>query len=154
VDEQLYAYQKSVNEQVSRLAALLNGLDGKSEKLHKGLRYLKELQDKAWADLPPYLEAMLATIKATRRLGQISRPSDRQVGAWQSYEVTAYSKVAEAQQKAMSRMTVPSAQDWETVEQAKELIDAFEVEVQSFRQNAWGPFITQLEHAGLLLFTD
>jgi len=149
VDEQLYAYQKSVNEQVSRLAALLNGLDGKSEKLHKGLRYLKELQDKAWADLPPYIEVMLATIKATRRLGQISRPSGRQVGAWQSYDVTAYSRVAEAQRKAMSRMTVPSVQDWETVKQAKALIDDFEEEVEDFRLNGWRPFAIELEKVGL-----
>ncbi|MFK8165533.1 MAG: hypothetical protein AB8H12_24005, partial [Lewinella sp.] len=57
--------------------------------------------------------------------------------------------VAEAQRKAMSRMKVPSAQDWETVKQAKAMIDDFEEEVEGFRLNGWRPFAIELEKVGL-----
>jgi photosystem II stability/assembly factor-like uncharacterized protein len=148
VDEQLYAYQKVVDQQVSRLSGLLTGLDDKTEKLGKVLRYLKALEEGKWVDLPVSIEAMLATIKATRALGQAPRP-DRQLGAWQSYSVTAHSKIGDAQRKAMSRMTVPSVQDWGAIEQAKGLIDGFEVEVRGFTRNAWEPFAAKLGKVGL-----
>ncbi|WP_211217382.1 VPS10 domain-containing protein [Neolewinella persica] len=150
VDKQLYAYQKEVDGQASRLSALLTGLDNKAEKLRKVLRYLEDVEQAAWADLPDSIEAMLATIKETRALGQTSRPTERQVGAWQSYAVTAHSKVREAQQKAMSRTTVPSAQDWETVEQAEALIEDFEQAVERFGLDVWGAFAAKLKAMSLL----
>jgi hypothetical protein len=149
VDEELYAYQKAVDEQVGRLSGLLTGLDDKAEKLRKVLRYIEDVDEETWANLPASIEAMLVTIKDTRALGQTSRPEDRQVGAWQSYAVTAHSKVREAQQKAMSRMTVPSLQDWATVDQAEVLVEDFEQEVDRFSLDDWGPFASKLENRGL-----
>jgi hypothetical protein len=154
VDEQLYTYQKAVDEQVFRLATLLNDLDKKADKLQKGLRYLKDLKEDKRADIPASIEAMLTTIKATRKLGQISRPSDRQVGAWQSYEVTAYTKVAAAQRKAMSRMTVPSTQDWAIIDEAKALVEDFEQEVERFNLDAWRPFAVKMDKVALLPLLD
>jgi hypothetical protein len=150
VDEELYVYKKAVAEQAARLSALLTGLDDKATKLNKVLLYLKDLDEDAWSNLPASIEDMLTKIRDTRAFGQTPRPTERQVGAWQSYRITAHSKIGEAQQKAMSRMTVPSIQDWETVEQAKGLIDDFEVAVRGFMRDAWGPFVTKLEKAGLL----
>ena len=149
VDEELYAYQKAVDEQVGRLSGLLTGLDEKAEKLHKLLRYIEDVDEETWANLPASIEAMLVTIKETRAMGQTSRPEDRQVGAWQSYAVTAHSKVREAHQKAMSRMTVPSLQDWATVDQAEVLVEDFEQEVDRFSLDDWGPFASKLENRGL-----
>jgi|GEM_PF-2769618 hypothetical protein len=149
VDEQLYAYQKAVDEQVARLSSLLTGLDEKAEKLNKVLRYLKDIKEEEWAELPAAIEAMLTTIKTTRALGQTPRP-DRQLGAWQSYALTAYAKISEAQRKAMSRMTVPSGQDRETIDQAKVLINGFGGEVEAFSRNDWRPFAAKLEKMALL----
>jgi hypothetical protein len=153
VDEQLYTYQKAVDAQASRLSALLAGLDEKTEKLNMVLRYLKDLQEEKRADLPSSIEAMLATIKTTRALGQTPRP-DRQVGAWRSYAVTAHAKVREAQRKAMSRMTVPSLQDWGTVDEAEVLVEDFEQEVERFNLDAWRPFAVRLETMALLPLLD
>lgn len=154
VDEELYTYKKAVAEQAARLSDLLAGLDDKTEKLNKVLRYLKDLDEDALADLPSSIEAMLTTISNTRSLGQTPRPTERQVGAWQSYAVTAHSKVREAQSKALSRMTAPSAQDWETVSEAEVLIEGFERGVEGFEQKDWVPFVAKLEKMALFSLTE
>jgi len=149
VDEELYAYRKAVDAQVSRLTSLLNGLDAKTEKLEKVLRFVQDADQEKWAEAPDSIREMLAKIGRLRGQGQVSRPKDRQVGAWQSYAVTAYSKIAEVQRKAMARMTVPSAQDFATVEQAKLLVDKFAAAVEGFQREEWAAFSDELKALSL-----
>jgi hypothetical protein len=84
--------------------------------------------------------------------GQTPRPDDRQVGAWQSYAVTAYATTNEAQRRAAARVTVPSVQDWEMMEQAETLIDDLAQAVQDFERNAWRPFTVQMKEVALFPF--
>jgi len=49
----------------------------------------------------------------------------------------------------MSRMTVPSGQDWGTIEQAKALIDEFASAVERFDQEKWEPFAAELKEMSL-----
>ena len=149
VDVALHAYQRAVDRQVDRLATLLADLDRKAKTVQHTLDYVKALDNEQLATTRPVLVAMLATIRATRARGQTLRPTDRQVGAWQSATVTAYAKIAEARRKALARITVPSDQDWATVRQAEELIDAFAESVATFTRTDWQPFVAELGQLGL-----
>lgn len=144
VDEALYAYQKAVDEQVSRLSTLLTGLDDKTTMLRKLREYLVALDEEKSNDVLPRIDEMLVRIQEVRALGQEPRPAGRQVGAWQGYAVTAHANAREAQQKAMSRMTVPSGQDWETVAEAKTLIDGFARAVAEFERKDWATLAGEL----------
>ena len=145
IDQELYKYQKAVDAQVVRLASLLKSLEHKTRRLQRAIDYLKAIDlDDAQAQVQT-MDTMLSQIKATRALGQVPRPSNRQVGAWQSFKETAYSKTAEAKQKSMARTTIPSEQDWETLQRAEKLIDDFEEAVKELEQNTWTPFIEQMK---------
>jgi len=149
VDQELYRYQKAVDMQIERLSELLTGLDEKATRLRNAKAYLQKTKPAFFAEAKPVINAMLNTIKATRALGQMPRP-DRQVGAWQSYEVTAYSKVSEARKKSMARTTVPSAQDWDVLYAAETLIDAFTREVEAFEEKEWQPFVEEMSGISVL----
>ena len=153
VDQQLYTYQKAVNEQVTRLSALLNSLDSKTKQLQRALNYLKDIDQEDLTIQQGKIESMLTSIKSVRALGQTPRP-DRQVGAWQSFETTAYSQTTDAQSRARARVTVPSLQDWETIQQAEALIDSFEQVVKTFEQDQWQPFIQQLRDLPMFPFKE
>jgi DNA-binding ferritin-like protein (Dps family) len=45
----------------------------------------------------------------------------------------------------MARTTIPSEQDWETLQRAEKLIDDFEEAVKELEQNTWTPFIEQMK---------
>jgi photosystem II stability/assembly factor-like uncharacterized protein len=150
VDEALHKYQQAVNAQVVRLADLLSTIDEQSAQLQQALDYLKTSEQPARTAIIDKLTSMQQQLKALRAQGQSPRP-ERQVGAWQSYTVTAYSLTAEAQRKARARLTKPSLQDWELLQRAEATIEVFAQEVAAFQQNTWKPFRTEMGGVELLL---
>ncbi|MEQ8575626.1 MAG: hypothetical protein RIB63_16280, partial [Fulvivirga sp.] len=85
------------------------------------------------------LDEMKGKLETLRANGQTPRPK-RQVGAWQSNETTAYSKVNDALMVAMSRVRVPSEQELQLIDDAKKLVDEFVAKVDEFMTNEWQPF--------------
>ena len=130
MDESLYKYQTRVRAQVKRMNALLNTLQNYKGKLNE-----KESDFNNKAKFLAALEVL--TLKGR------DRPKNRQVGAWQSKKITPYSVLKNAVKFSKSRLNNPSKQDIALVEQAKALIDEFELEVKKF-QSKWQTEIQEL----------
>lgn len=87
---------------------------------------------------------MKQELTEVRSLGQTSRPK-RQVGAWQSFETSPYSKIQEALNIAAAQTKVPSSQNREILHQATALIDDFSKAVNDFMKNEWASFEAEIE---------
>lgn len=147
VDERLYAYQKAVYNEKSRLDATFDRLDSRTKLLDK--------IEKQYADSPTADQEVLKTIatlkteiKALREKGKPTA-GERQVGAWQTLEISPSSLMQDAQMVAMSRHVVPSAQDWQRVTHAKAAIDTFEKQVEAFVSSTWKAFEAKIKAAGV-----
>ena len=77
----------------------------------------------------------------TYKLSLRDRPLDRQLGAWQSKKTTPYSATKQALKAAKSRVKMPSKQDWQRIERAKNLIDVLKKELDQFENNEWQVFM-------------
>jgi hypothetical protein len=140
VDEALYAYQKSVDEQVATLSLALNNLESKMqrvEKLEGQLLAMNYTSEHALMKSVASIKTKIAEVKAA---GRTPRP-DRQVGAWQTLEVTAYSKLREAMSIARSRLEPPSQQEQQRLEEAAELVNAFSDKVNQLDAKEWKSFM-------------
>ena len=81
----------------------------------------------------------MTELDAVRAKGQTPRPN-RQVGAWQSFNISPYSKVNDALKVAAARTTIPSSQDRQLVKDASTLIGEFAIDVEKFNKSKWLPF--------------
>ena len=122
IDKALYTYQKSIDNQVERLAKLL----GKLEELEKITK-----KNKLNFDSPPKTTAFLNELKSLQLVGR-DRPLNRQVGAWQSNKITPHSVLKSAIKFSKARLTVPSTQDWLLIKNGEKLTDKFEKKVNQF----------------------
>ncbi len=136
VDKKLNDFQKSVNEEVEKLSMLLKSIDKKKEAITKLENYLKGIDGTQYASVIKEIIQMRGSLDSLRAKGQTPRPN-RQVGAWQSFEVSAYSKVQDALSASAARTTVPSAQDLALVSDAKKLVNQFGIEVDWFMKSEW-----------------
>jgi len=139
VDKQLYVYQKSINHQVKRLAQLMNSLDDWEKKTKERIEQLQKETSTNKKHIQKASE--FKTIIQAYKLNIRDRPMDRQLGAWQSKKTTPYSATKEALKAAKSRVTIPSKQDWQRIERAKNLIDALKKELDQFKNNEWQEFM-------------
>ncbi|WP_224491546.1 VPS10 domain-containing protein [Robertkochia flava] len=141
VDEALYQYQKAVDTQVSRLSALMQQMSKQREALGKMEAHYKKSGTpgipEEVRDLSKALEALEQTLKPG--------PGDRQVGAWQTNKVSAYSSTVAAQKAAIARTTLPSEQDWKRLDMAENLTTIFEEKYHSFNKDLWEPFKTRYQ---------
>ena len=144
VDLKLYEYQKLVEIQVGKLSNLLNEIDTRKKRIDKLKLFL---QDNKISDtiVDKAIESILIKIDNIRSKGQTTKPKNRQVGAWQSFEVTPYSKLNEVLSIAAARITIPSIQDNIQLELATSLIDDFSVHVNAFISNDWNSFLSTLK---------
>lgn len=139
VDEQLYTYQKSVDKLVKKLYWAFVSIDKPSADLHNLILFMKSLDTFNNDSVITSLEEMKGKLEFLRAKGQTPRPT-RQVGAWQTSETSAHSKVNEALMVAMSRVRVPSAQELQLIEEARALVDEFAAEVNEFMNKEWKHF--------------
>jgi len=139
VDKQLYLYQKSINHQVTRLAHLMNTLDDWEKKTNERIEQLEKENstNKKHIRKASAFKTKIQTYKLSVR----DRPLDRQLGAWQSKKTTPYSATKQALKAAKSRVTIPTKQDWQRIERAKNLIDALKKELNQFENNEWHVFM-------------
>ena len=150
VDEQLYAYQKEVDLQVSILGATLRSLDQKKEALSRLEQQLKAWEYPDKVSLLERITAMREKVEALRTNGQTPRPK-RQVGAWQTSIVTPYSKVRSIQRIAMSRTRAISMQEKQLVQEAAQAVELFGNQVDTFKKAEWEPFTAQIRKAGFYI---
>ncbi|MBN3584060.1 hypothetical protein JYB64_16810 [Algoriphagus aestuarii] len=144
VDIALYDFRKEVDAQVSLLAKDLKTIDEKMEWIDTWIT--KQNKAGVEADNPTILMAKKMKLELTklRSHGQIPRP-ERQVGAWQSFETSPYSKIHEALNIAAAQTTVPSSQNREILHLATTLINDFSKAVNDFMQNDWPSFEAEIE---------
>ena len=139
VDKQLYLYQKSINQQVTRLAHLMNTLDDWEKKTNERIEQLQKENSTSKKHIRK--ASAFKTKIQTYKLSVRDRPLDRQLGAWQSKKTTPYSATKQALKAAKSRVKMPSKQDWQRIERAKNLIDALKKELDQFENNEWQVFM-------------
>ena len=139
VDKQLYLYQKSINQQVTRLAHLMNTLDDWEKKTNERIEQLQKENSTSKKHIRK--ASAFKTKIQTYKLSLRDRPLDRQLGAWQSKKTTPYSATKQALKAAKSRVKMPSKQDWQRIERAKNLIDALKKELDQFENNEWQVFM-------------
>ena len=139
VDVKLYDYKKDVDKQVAILSKLLVEIDKKKVRLQKLESELDKANNKKYDRLKKGLKKIMTELDAVRAKGQTPRPN-RQVGAWQSFNISPYSKVNDALKVAAARTTIPSSQDRQLVKDASTLIGEFAIDVEKFNKSKWLPF--------------
>lgn len=153
IDEQLYAYQKEVDEQVRVLASSLGSIDRKMETLSRLEKQLTEWDPPSKDSLLPVIAQVREKLETLRATGQTPRPQ-RQVGAWQTSEVTPYSKVNDVQSIAMARTRPISDQERQLLKEAAQLVAAFEKQVQLLLDTDWKPLVGKVRQAGFFIKND
>jgi hypothetical protein len=153
VDIALYAFKKSVDVQVEILAKALVKIDQRLERLKKLSQQLNELKYSNDHELVKKVVDMQVKLEDLRSMGQTPRPK-RQVGAWQTLEITPYSKVNDALAASMARVTIPSEQDLQLVTQAKQLVDAFDARVTAFVKTEWKQLENEIRKAQISWLDD
>jgi photosystem II stability/assembly factor-like uncharacterized protein len=148
VDKELYVFRKEIDKQVAILAQHLKNIDKKKVMVDRLIKKQNDAQVKV--DDPMFLvvKSMEQQLIKLRAKGQIPKP-ERQVGAWQSFETSPFSKIHEALNLAAAQTTVPSSQNQEVHKQAAALIDDFSNAVNSFMQSQWLSFESELKKSNL-----
>ena len=148
IDEQLYTYQKKVDVAVEKLSSLLKLIDRKQSALSTLEKRLKELKYDSKNALFSEIKKQQVKLKTLKATGQTPRPQ-RQLGAWQTSEISPYSIIKEVQQIAMSRTRPISQQEQELLEEATQLVEKFQENTTQFMANDWKLFIEQVQKAGI-----
>ncbi len=148
VDRELYAYQKAADTQVAMLSKKLKTIDEKIKQVEKLSKQLDGTSNKVNKSLDKKINAMKQALKNLRAKGQTPRP-ERQVGAWQSFETSPYSKIREVLSIAAAQTHVPSQQHQEILKQAGMLISDFSTEVDRFMQKEWPSFESEIKKSNL-----
>ncbi|MDB4292176.1 hypothetical protein N9954_02125 [Maribacter sp.] len=141
VDEQLYRFRKDINVQVSALAKELTTIDQKLVQLEKLIRTIKESEAGMNSERPRGVEKMKELVKALRAQGKTPKP-ERQIGAWQSFEMTPYSRLQDLLDIAAAQTTLLSEQHWALLAETKENISAYSKKVARFMTREWQAFAT------------
>lgn len=150
IDEQLYAYQKQVDQQVQLLARSLHALDQRKTTLSKLEQQLKEWNYPSKDSLLKQIAQLEEKLVGLRTSGQTPRPN-RQLGAWQTSKITPYSKVKDIQQIARSRTRPISEQEKEWLVEATQLVKTFAESVGLWLEGDWKPFARQMREVGFYI---
>lgn len=148
VDKALYQYKKAVDSQVEILSKHLTDIDAKSKKVDWLLLKISKSENTPDQLLVTKLEDMKQALRVLKAKGKTPKP-DRQLGAWQSFETSPYSKIREALGIAAAQTNEPSAQHQEILEQSKLLVTEFSKAVTNFMKNEWAPFETMVENSNI-----
>ena len=139
IDVALYEAQKEIEQLDGRLQQQLTLLKKQQEALEKLVASTTE--ETALAK-----EINALSTKITQlRYKAMGTPETRQVGAWQSFEVTPMSQLKEARRKFQSSHQMPSVQELELIDQAREQVKAFERLFEDHMEENWGPFRTAMK---------
>jgi photosystem II stability/assembly factor-like uncharacterized protein len=144
VDVKLYEFQKLADIQVGKLSSLLNQIDNKKKRIEKLKLMMKDISISN-SILNLAIENIMVSMDNLRNKGQTPKPKNRQVGAWQSFEVSPYSKLNDVLSIASARTNIPSMQDLKQLELATSLINDYALNVNAFMANEWDLFLNILK---------
>jgi photosystem II stability/assembly factor-like uncharacterized protein len=142
---------KRLDKTIEKLSIALSRLKESNEVVDNVLWQLKDVKTPQGESLR---KASNTVKESLRKLGESatgSRPA-KQVGAWSSFQVTAQSKIAEAQQALRARLSKPSLQDVQRVEVAEQLTGEFSKQVDVFFSKEWNEYRAAVEAARLSWF--
>ncbi|MEM9831163.1 MAG: hypothetical protein AAF944_11035 [Bacteroidota bacterium] len=148
VDEALYTLRKRLDTTVASFAQVLDQLANSDTTVQNILAQLEEAGNQEYENLTQQSESTGEKIKSLNELAKGKRP-EKQVGAWQSFETTAYFKVSDALQALQARLYMPSEQDKKLVEQAEQLVGEFQLEVKKFYEKDWQNYRQMVDQSSL-----
>jgi len=151
VEEAHHAILKRLDKSTEKLSSALAQLNESNEVVDKILFQLKDVKTQEGDMLCKNSSAMKESIKKLTESATGTKPT-KQVGAWTSFEVTAQSKILEAQQALRARLYKPSLQDLQRVEIAEKLTNDFALGVEAFISSDWRTYQTAVESAKLTWF--
>jgi len=151
VEEAHHAILKRLDKTTGRLSFALTRLKESNEVVDKILLQLKDVKTPDGEELRKESNAIKESLKKLTESATGSRPA-KQVGAWSSFQVTAQSKVSEAQQALRARLSKPSVQDIQRVEVAEQLTEQFIKQVDAYFSKEWSEYRTSVEAARLSWF--
>jgi hypothetical protein len=151
VEEAHHAVLKRLDKTTGQLSKALTNLKESSEVVDKVLSQLNDSKNVQREELIKLSNTVKETLKKLTESATGSRPA-KQVGAWTSFEVTAQSKVSEAQQALRARLYKPSVQDIQRVEVAEYLTKEFIEKVDAFYSKDWKEYQEKVESARLSWF--
>ena len=146
VDKGLYEFRKEMDKEMSRMMKLFSDIDKRQEAVQKIKEQLSELKANNKDRLLKAVESITNDLGELRAKGQTPRPN-RQVGAWQSFEVSPFSKLMEVRRLAAARTTAISDQNKAVLKDAVNLIDGFEKEVTLLLNDQWKAFETLIKRS-------
>jgi hypothetical protein len=153
VEEAHHAILRRLDKTTEKLSIVLTKLKESNEVVDKILLQLKDLKTPEGEELRKTSNTIKESLKKLTESATGSRPA-KQVGAWTSFQVTAQSKISEAQQALRARLSKPSVQDVQRVEVAEQLTNEFVEKVDTFSAKEWSNYRINVESARLSWFTD
>lgn len=150
VDQAVYELSKRLNLSTKKLAAAFSKLQASEKTIEQVLAQAKAA---GVSDVVTASEAVKRKIKALNDLARAPRP-DKQVGAWQSFAVTATSKMSDAAQALRGRLFVPTEQDVKLIEETEQLVGDFVKAVEGFYASEWPAYQKKVEEAKLSWFRE
>lgn len=139
IDKGLYQFRKDVDVEMACLNQMLSDIGNKQSTVQKIKGQLSNLILTNKEQLTKALDDISVQLIELRAKGQTPRP-DRQVGAWQSFEVSPFSKLMEARRISAARTTAISAQNKAVLKDASEFINQFKNEFEAFINSEWKVF--------------
>lgn len=148
VDQNLYEFRKMLDIHVSELGKGLKEIDKRKEIVEKLKTELGERDSTTNPDMLELLYKMENALDTLRAKGQVSKPK-RQVGAWQSFKITPYSKLQELLMVAQARTTPLSKQHMNSLEDLETRITGFNNAVDIFYNDEWKSFVQKIKISDL-----
>ncbi|MBD0776552.1 hypothetical protein HPE56_02005 [Maribacter sp. ANRC-HE7] len=148
IDEERYSFKKALETQVMELGRGLEAID-KTMNIVGKLK--KQLQDSAsikTPDLAKKIQEMENALEGLRAKGQTPRPK-RQVGAWQTLEITPYSRLGNLLRVASARTAPLSSQHSKLLGDLKVMIAHYTNEVDDFMEDPWRSFTKEIKQSDL-----
>ena len=136
IDEALYKAQKELNTIRTELNERLEALTRQKQSLNRLIEFLEDAEDQG------LLEEARDLLNAVDqvRYEALGTPEKRQVGAWQTFDLTPAKKIRQAEAKFMSSHALPSAQELELIDQARSMVNEFIKSYESHLTKVWKPF--------------
>ncbi len=141
IDQALYDAQSRLQAIRVELIQSLNELVRKSEKLDE-FKVLLEKNLEKYDSLTTKTQEIIERIQYLRD-DALGKKPEKQVGAWQSFQITSASKIREAEKKFISGHSLPSSQELQLLDDAEKLVTKFQQSVLDFEKEHWNPFKKQ-----------
>jgi hypothetical protein len=153
VEEAHHAILKRLDKITEKLSVALSKLENCNEIVNNIQTQLNENKSSQREELIKASDRIKEAVKVLKESASGSRPA-KQIGAWTSFQVTAQSKVSEAQLALRARLYKPSPQDIQRVDVAEQLTNEFTEKVNTFLSKEWREYQSKVESAQLTWFKD